>query len=198
MTIPETATFRYAQVLQSAPDPVQVRLDGTFVPLDFAPTSLVPVRVGDKVLVALYLTSGGGRQAVILGRVGGPIDQYTGVIDDVSKVSSAPGWSVGNFRYVRTNHMLQFICNIDRTGANVASTASGNITNQAMATLLDTTMWPLLDCGLTHAWGGIMFGGWVAQVNGTINLGSLPPNVPVNTGDTLYMSAVYPTALGTV
>ena len=118
------------------------------------------------------------------------------VITDTGVVSSgvltaSSGWSITEGKGRRWGPVVHLQIVAQRTGATVNSNGSGNITNLGIATAaIGWRPSANMHAGWVNSFGGILWGGFISP-SGVVAVGALPPNVPINTGDTLFGSATF-------
>lgn len=115
----------------------------------------------------------------------------TGWISDPTQVTCVAGWSCGQFQVRKVGHLVCINFVFTRTGAAISGSATGNITNLGIANINNSAYIPGVYVGISPAWGGVLWGGWVQAGDGLIGLNALPPNTGIATNDTLYGSATY-------
>lgn len=98
-------------------------------------------------------------------------------------ISILTGWSLTSFNLRRLNGIVNGIITVSRTGAAVTVPATGNITNQDIATLSSGWYNTSSASGmvLTNA-AGPLIGGYV-QSNGTITISAMSSGATISTGD---------------
>jgi hypothetical protein len=82
------------------------------------------------------------------------------VIDDYITIDA--NWTVSTLRIDRFGPMVSFYINVTRDVA----LGVGNITNDLICTILDSTLWPAIIVGFTNASGGDIMTGYIDQSGG--------------------------------
>lgn len=110
--------------------------------------------------------------------------------------SAASGWAMTSsyINYGRESAIFYF--NATRTGAAIAGSTGGDITNTVIGTLLAGVPTPSTSVGLSSIGGNRQIGGWLGS-DGVITMSFLGPSLTFNTGFTLTASATYTYDLGT-
>jgi hypothetical protein len=99
-------------------------------------------------------------------------------------ISAATGWSITSYNIRRLNGIVNGILTVSRSGGNVTVPATGNITNQNVATLTSGWYNTTSDSGMVLTNGsGPLTGGYI-QSNGTITISAMSSGATISTGDT--------------
>jgi|688.fasta_scaffold11530_18 hypothetical protein len=99
-------------------------------------------------------------------------------------ISAATGWSVTSYNIRRLNGIVNGILTVSRSGGNITVPATGNITNQNVATLTSGWYNTTSDSGMVLTNGsGPLTGGYI-QSNGTITISAMSSGATISTGDT--------------
>lgn len=109
-----------------------------------------------------------------------------------STMTASTGWSITSEVAYKFGRFAVITFQCIRTGANLASTADGNITNVGIATM--KAGWPPLNrTGFTGGGvGGVGWWGYVDPgVGGILAIGATVPNNVIATNDGLYATMMY-------
>jgi hypothetical protein len=104
-------------------------------------------------------------------------------------ITAATGWSVGSQSGILTGRVGQLYFVMNRTGANIASSATGNIGNVSVGTV--AAGWrPVITAGWANGSNGPITGGYLNSAGGLV-LASLAQNVTFTTGSQITASITF-------
>lgn len=105
-------------------------------------------------------------------------------------VTAASGWAISNAYLDYGPEAAELYINVTRTGATIAGSSGGDITNSVVAQIRAGYPMPATQVGLSSIGGNRQIGGVVSS-DGVITLSFLGPNLTFNTGYTFNASATY-------
>lgn len=105
-------------------------------------------------------------------------------------VTASSGWSITNAYMDYGREVAQLYINVTRTGAQIAGSSGGNITNTNVCQIRSGLPMPATQVGLSSIGGNRQIGG-VIQSSGLVTLTFLGPNLTFDTGFTFNATGTY-------
>lgn len=157
-------------------------------------SSLIEVRSSDDLGTLFRVSSTGAVTAPNITDMQYDIGALEIVTADSGTISSgvvtaAAGFTIDTQLIRKASGWVDIQLDITRTGADIASSSTGNIVNVGIGTVAAGYR-PMGSVGLVVSRGGQAAGCYI-QSNGTLGLNFLPPNVAWGTGDLISFSATY-------
>jgi hypothetical protein len=112
------------------------------------------------------------------------------ITTNTDPITAASGWSIQNAYMDYGAEVAELYLNVTRTGATIAGSTGGDITNSLVAQIRSGLPCPATQVGLSSIGGNRQIGG-VLESDGQVYLTFLGPSLTFNTGYTFNASATY-------
>lgn len=110
-------------------------------------------------------------------------------VPDTSGFAVAAGWDLGAENWTRAGKVASCYLRLARTGAAIAANSSGDVGNASLGTAPDGFV-PLVPAALSTGASGFMVAATLWS-NGEASLNALPPDVTLNTGQSITVAGTF-------